>query len=167
MLSKDYTVRQLSPADEGSIQALCERCWDFSMLIEGRMPEKNAGRDILFDLPPNKELKDKYVLGAYREADRLIAVIELVKDYKVPGEWIIGLMLIDPDERGKGLGNKLHEYIKTMVSQAGGRLLRLGVAEENYRAYKFWSELGYREIDRVNMTYGNKEHTVIVMNLSL
>ncbi|KPU43472.1 acetyltransferase (GNAT) family protein [Oxobacter pfennigii] len=160
----EYNIRLLSGDDEIDVQALCERCSDFSELIEGRPPEKDAGYSILFDLPPDKELKDKYVFGVYKENGVLIAVIEIVKDYKSIGEWIIGLLMIDPNERGNGLGRKLHDLIKAWVSEEHGKALRIGVVEENHRGYKFWCEMGYVEADRVKRTYGNKEHTVIVMN---
>lgn len=162
-----YNIRLLSGDDELDVQALCERCSDFSELIEGRPPEKDAGHSILFDLPPNKELKDKYVYGVYSENGDLVAVIDMVKDYKVTGEWIIGLMMIDPNERGNGLGRRLHELLKAWVLSEQGSKLRIGVVEENRRAYKFWREMGYVEVDRVKRTYGNKEHTVISMNLFL
>ncbi len=162
---KEYKIRRLSGENVIEVQSLCERCSDFSELTEGRPPEACAGNDILFDLPLGKELKDKYVFGVFNEKDVLIAVIDLVKDYKVIGEWIIGLLMIDPSERGNGLGRKIHELIMNWVSKEKGRKLRIGVVEENYRGYQFWREMGYFEIDRVKSTYGNKEHTVIVMNV--
>jgi ribosomal protein S18 acetylase RimI-like enzyme len=163
--NNEYTIRLLSCVDEFSVQALCERCSDFSMLIEGRLPENYAGHEILFDLPPNKDLKDKFVFGAYKENDFLIAIIDLVKDYKVNGEWTLGLMMIDPNERGNGLGRRLHEFAKALVLESKGKSLRIGVVEENKRAYKFWVEMGYTEVNRVKAKYGNKEHVIIVMNL--
>ena len=163
----EYVVKRLSSVDESDVQALCERCSDFSNLIEGRLPEKDAGHDILFGLPPDKELEDKFVFGVYTENNYLIAVIDLIKDYKNPGEWTMGLMMIDPNERGKGLGKILNDYVKTWVSESQGKLLRIGVVEENYRAYKFWREVGYEETNRVKAKYGNKEHVVIVMSVCL
>ena len=165
--NNEYRIKLLTCKNEKQVQALCEQCSDFSMLIEGRLPEKNAGHEILFDLPPDKALEDKYVFGIYNENDCLSAVIELVKDYKIPGEWMLGLMMISPNERGKGLGRRLHEFVKTWVSEFQGKLLRIGVVEENYRAHKFWVEMGYTEVDRIKRKFGNKEHVVIVMNSRL
>ncbi len=159
----EYNIRLLSGDDELDVQALCERCSDFSELIEGRPPEKDAGHGILFDLPPNKTMKDKFVFGVYKETGDLAAVIDLVKDYIAPGEWIIGLLMIDPGERGKGLGKDLHAFIKAWVLERHGNVLRIGVVEANRRGYKFWCEMGYTETDRVSTTYGNKTHTVIIM----
>jgi GNAT superfamily N-acetyltransferase len=160
-----YNIRRLSGDDDTDVQMLCERCSDFFELIEGRLPEKYAGNSILFELPPCKELKDKYVFGVYNEKDVIIAVIDMIKDYKVTGEWIIGLLMIDPSERGNGLGRELHKFILNWVSEENGSRLRIGVVEENHRGYKFWCKMGYAEVDRVKSIYGNKEHTVIVMNL--
>ncbi|HCD44757.1 MAG TPA: N-acetyltransferase [Lachnoclostridium sp.] len=164
---QEYNIRLLSGNDEIDVQNLCERCSDFFELIEGRLPEKDAGNSILFDLPPGKALKDKYVFGVYKKNGVLIAVIDMVKDYKATGEWIIGLFMLDPDERGNRLGRRLHDSIKDWVLEEHGRALRIGVVEENRRGHKFWCKMGYIEVDRVKMTYGNKEHTVKVMNLFL
>lgn len=161
----EYNIRLLSGDDEVDVQSLCERCSDFSELIEGRPPEKDAGKNILFDLPPDKELKDKYDFGVYKDDNVLIAVIDLIKDYKETGEWVIGLLMIDPTERRNGLGRKLHELITDWVYKSNGRKLRIWVVEDNHNGYKFWCKMGYVEVDRVKSKYGNKEHTVIGMDL--
>lgn len=163
----ELMIRLLVSDDESIIQELCERCSDFFMLIEGRLPEKNAGHDILFDLPPNKELYDKFVYGVFNKNNVLLAVIDIVRNYKCVGEWVLGLLLIDPNERGKGLGQNIHDYVKNLVRENNGNKLRIGVVEENKIALRFWKDIGYSEVDRVMATYGNKEHNVIIMNLPL
>ncbi len=162
-----YTIRLLSGANEAEVQNLCERCSDFSELVEGRPPEKDAGHSVLFDMPPEKTMEDKFVFGVYNEKAVLIGVIDLIKDYKDVGEWIIGLMLIDPGERKNGLGRKVHDFLKTLVSENHGQKLRIAVVEENTNGFHFWCRMGYVEKERVARTYGNKEHTVIAMNLLL
>jgi len=162
----EYNIRLLSGDDETDVQNLCERCSDFFELSEGRPPEKEAGKNLLFDLPPGKTMKDKFVFGVYKK-NVLIAIIDMVKDYKATGEWIIGLFMLDPKERGKSLGRKLHDSIKDWVLEEHGRALRIGVLEDNLRGYQFWCKMGYIEVDCVKMTYGNKEHNVKVMNLFL
>ncbi len=162
----EYNIRLLSGDDEIDVQDLCERCSDFFELTEGRPPEKDAGKSILSDLPPGKTMKDKFVFGVYKK-NVLIAVIDMVKDYKAAGEWMIGLLMLDPRERGNSLGRKLHDSIKDWVLEEHGRALRIGVLEDNHIGYQFWCKMGYIEVDRVKKTYGTKEHTVKVMNLFL
>jgi GNAT superfamily N-acetyltransferase len=165
--NRDYYIRKLSIEDSGEVQRLCERCSDFYMLTEGGPPQRNEGYNILTELPPKKELKDKFVFGIYDDECCLIAVIDLVRDYKAKNEWMLGLFMIDPCERGKGLGKRLHEFTKQWVSSSQGDKLRIGVVEDNLNALKFWSGLGYTEIDRVKLTLGSKVNTIIVMNYLL
>ena len=160
----EYGVCFLTSNHETELQTLCERCSDFLELVEGKPPEKDAARDILTSLPPNKELKDKYVFGVHNEKSILVAVIDLIQDYKVLGEWTLGLLMIDPKEQGNGLGRKIHEWIIEWISKKGGKNLQIGVVEENFSGYAFWQKMGYVEVDRVTRVYGGKEHTVIRMN---
>jgi len=90
---QEYNIRLLSGDDETDVQDLCVRCSDFFELSEGRPPEKDAGKNLLFDLPPGKTMKDKFVFGVYKK-NVLIAIIDIVKDYKATGEWIIGLFML-------------------------------------------------------------------------
>jgi len=163
----DYRIRRLTEKDESSLQDLCERCYEFSLMSDGKMPDKNAGHEILTDLPPGKELKDKYVFGVFDKNNILIAVLDMVKDFKVQGEWMIGLLMIDPKERGKKLGTKIHSLIKNWVADNGGSSLRIGVIEENQRGLNFWLGLGYKELKRVKQSFEKKEHIVIAMSLSI
>lgn len=162
-----YSIRRLTGKDEPKLQDLCERCFEFSLMSDGKMPDKNAGYEILNDLPPGKELKDKHVFGVFDKNSILIAVIDMVKDFKVQGEWTIGLLMIDPKERGKSLGTKIHCLIKDWVAAKGGSSLRIGVIEENYRGLNFWIKLGYKELFRKKQSFEKKEHNIIVMSLSL
>lgn len=165
--NKEYTIRQLSIKDEKDVQQLCEHCSDFFMIVEGRLPQKNAGYEILTELPPNKDVKDKFVFGIYNDDSNLIAAIDLIRNFKIEKEWTLGLMMIDTSERGKGLGKRLHGFVKEWTSIFQAHSLRIGVVSDNQSAYKFWSSLGYTEVDRISMKFGEKDNIVIVMNYCL
>lgn len=162
-----YLIRGLSIDDEQKIQNLCERCLDYFELVEGTHPEESEGRNILYDLPPNKSLEDKFVFGVFDKTYRLVAVVDIIKDYKAISEWIIGLMLIDPMERGLGIGRKVYDIIQEWISRCGGKSIRIGVVEDNINGHNFWFSLGFREIQRVKMKFKLKEHIVIIMNTNL
>lgn len=165
--NSEYFIKELTLDDVDSLQELCERCVDYYEIVEGRDPTENTGYEILTELPPNKLMKDKYVLGVYDNNASLISIIDIVKDYKVEREWALGLMLIDPLLRGKGLGRKLHNLLLEMIAEYKAESIRIGVVEENKNALIFWKNLGYKEIDRVTMELGNKENTVIVMKYNI
>lgn len=163
--NQNYSIKALHVKDEEIVQHLCEKCLDYFEVVEGGLPGKEAGHAILNDLPPDKSYSDKHVFGCFNEGGTLIAIVDIVSDYPSKGEWIIGLLMIDIAERGKGLGKTLHEYAKDYALMYGANKLRIGVVEENRKAYSFWSSLGYHEIKKVNMKNGNKDNTVVVMNL--
>jgi len=159
----DYSVRQLAIADASSVQDLCERCSDFFLLTEGQPADEHAGREILCGLPPGKHIDDKFVLGVFDNTKMLIAVIELIRDYKIPGEWTLGLLLLDKQHREAGLGGQLHEFTKTFITQKGGHTIRLGVVEENKKALGFWQKMGYTETEQTSVCYGRKTHILHYM----
>lgn len=159
-------IRVLKENDEAALQELCEQCHEYSMLVTGRMPRAGDAAMILMDLPPDKRAEDKFVYGMFRDKG-LIGVLDIVKDYRKAGEWTIGLLMLAPDERGKGLGKQLHAFAKLLVVKNGGTTLRLGVLEENLRAKKFWEFLGYTETETVSRRYENKSHRVLIMKMQL
>lgn len=162
-----YFTKKLKQEDENTLQGLCERCSDYYTVVEGRNPSKEAAHEILTELPPNKEYKDKFVVGVCNQNAELVGVIDMVRDYPEKGEWMIGLLMIDPAERNNGLGRRIHQHLVEWASKSNGDKLRIGVVEGNHRAYFFWQKLGYEETKRVDMKVGDKENVVIVMNYKL
>lgn len=161
---ENYIVKRLGMEDEKSLQQLCEKCVDYYKVVEGRNPPPDAGYEILTRLPPDKECSDKFVLGVFNQNYELVGVIDMVKDYPDRGEWIIGLLMIQPEERTKGLGRKIHDGLIQWASNSGANKLRIGVVEDNHNAYRFWRKLGYTETKRVSKKIGDNENVVIVMN---
>jgi GNAT superfamily N-acetyltransferase len=166
-LQKDYDIKALGPADEKIVQKLCEKCPEFFNLISGKPAENDAGYEILYDLPGGKNHNDKIVFGFFNDKNELIAISDMVKNYTCAGEWTIGLLLIGPLETKKGLGKIIHKYLAGYAKSQGADKLRIGVAEENINAIKFWNKLGYKETSRIDMKYGNKSNLFIIMNLSI
>lgn len=160
----NYIVKRLGMEDEKYLQQLCEKCADYYEVVEGRNPPLNAGYEILAGLPPDKEYIDKFVLGIFNQNSELIGVIDMVKDYPDRGEWIIGLLMMQPEERSKGLGRKIHDCLIGWASKSGANKLRIGVVEDNHNAYEFWRRLGYTETKKVSKKIGDNEKVVIVMN---
>lgn len=60
-----HTIKHLTIKEKDQIQDLCQRCSDYSILAQGHPPDNEAWKDILYDLPPGKDLTDKYILGLY------------------------------------------------------------------------------------------------------
>lgn len=167
MQTGDITLAQLGPADVPALQALLERCADLSLLVEGEPPSPQAAELALNDLPPGKELADKFLFGVFRE-HVLIGVLDAVRDYPEEGIWWIGLLLLDPGQRSHGAGKLALDLFEDWARAQGARLLRLGVVEENRRGYRFWQRMGFALIEkRAPRRFGQKDQAVRVMQLPL
>ncbi|OIJ12852.1 hypothetical protein BKP35_09790 [Anaerobacillus arseniciselenatis] len=80
----------------------------------------------------------------------------------------MGLMLMDPHYRSKGLGEGLFSSFKQWIETNDFSEIRLGVLIENHRALKFWRKLGFKEFKRVpDYEIGNKKTTAIAMRIDL
>lgn len=163
-LINGYKIKYLSKENNNIVEKLCEKCSDYYILHGGILPSKEEIDEIFITLPPNKSCKDKFVLGIYK-FDELIGIVDIIKDFPTIGEWMLGLMIIEPESRGNGLGKIAHEALVGWAKDLGAKSFRIGVIEDNYKGINFWSSLGYTKIKEVNMDFTTKKHVVNVMRL--
>lgn len=161
----DYQIKSLTIDQLKSIELLNLKCSDYYLLHDGVLPSKKEAVEIFSSLPPGKNYEDKFVLGIYKSKGELIGIIEIVKNFPVVGEWMLGLLFIDPEERDHGLGRQVHEALVQWAITLGSESFRIGVIKENFKGKKFWSDLGYVKIKETAMV--NKEHIVDVMTLQI
>lgn len=155
-------LKEIDNTFDKDLLKVFENCRDYFELVEGEVP-KNTD-DFFLSLPPNKTVNDKINLGIFKDKN-LIGAIDIIKNYPEEKEWIIGLMIIDINYRKSGFGEKAHELIKHLAKEKDAYKLRIGVAEQNILAKKFWEKLGYKIIKITEpMKIGNKESRIIVMN---
>ncbi|KGG80336.1 hypothetical protein Y919_06930 [Caloranaerobacter azorensis H53214] len=162
-----YIFKKLSIDNEIQVFDLLSQCDDYFYLVEGRKADESSVKELFEDLPPGKHIDDKNIFGVFYN-EKLIGIVDLVQDFPEKGEWIIGLMLLHPDERRKGLGKAIHDIIVDIANEQKAKKLRIGVVEQNEKALKYWKNIGYKEIKRTQpLKYGSKESIVIVMNYFL
>lgn len=140
----------LTAADEPVLQRLFERCSDFWELIEGSQPGPGKALEELTSIAPGKTAEDSFFFGVY-EDERLIAFVQLARDYPRPSEWWIGLLLVDPAKRGCGFGASLHRQIVAWIEAQGGTAIGIVVQTQNEAAQRFWSRMGYVERERTEV----------------
>lgn len=162
-----FRIKHLLIDDLDNILALLKQCPDYFVMESGHPASDSDARAILMDLPCGKTLDDKTVLGLETNG-RLTAVLEVLKDYPEPGTAWIGLLLIHPNFRGRGLGREIVSSLSAALQPAGVREIRLGVLDENISGLDFWQKLGFRQIAvKPNRQFGSKTHKVIVLALTL
>ena len=164
-LINGYKIKSLSEENHKIVEKLCEKCSDYYILHDGILPSKEEIDEIFTTLPPNKNYEDKLVLGIYKFGNKLVGIVDIIRDFPTVGEWMLGLMLIEPEERGNGLGKIVHEALIGWAINLGAKSFRVGVIEDNNKGINFWSTLGYTKIKEVNMDFTEKTHTVNVMTL--
>lgn len=164
----DFLIKRLSSKDIPTIQTIFEKCEDYLLLVNGYEVNQNTGRDEYFSMPPGKTEDDKIVIGIFDQKNEIISYIDVVKNYPEEESYWIGLLLVDPLQRSKGVGERIiSEFIKK-VKTIGVSYIKLGVVEENEKAYKFWKKIGFETYYITEpREFGNKTHRVNKMELKL
>jgi GNAT superfamily N-acetyltransferase len=161
-------ARRLVSTDVDLLQALLEHCDDSFQLFDGTPTWSSAAQTLLTQLPEGKSLEDKFVIGICGDSGGLLGVIDVIQNYPSLHEWFLGLMLLEPRQRNKGLGRQLYRAFENWVIQLGAQYIRLGVVEQNEKGYKFWQSMGYEIIDKkLSQVSGQKGSVTIVMRRAL
>jgi ribosomal protein S18 acetylase RimI-like enzyme len=161
------TIRPLFLEDESDILHFLEECSDYKMMECGQPVQPEDARSFLFDIPPEKNLDDKFVFAIEINA-RIIALVDVLMNYKGENVWWIGLLLIHPDMRDKGLGRQIVDFLRDNFIHQNVREIRLGVLEENIPGQFFWKRMGFNPVELIpNRQFGIKNHTLIVMSKQL
>lgn len=146
-----YRIRRLASEDAPLLQDLWVRCTEFHELQEGEPTRDNAGAEDLAALPPGKVADDKFAFGIAVH-ERLIGYADLVRDHPTRGEWSLGLLLLDPQERSRGLGSRIYAALARWAHEQGAESVLIGVLEHNPRAARFWMRQGFEEVGRQEFT---------------
>ena len=159
-----YQVRLLGNETLPALQGLLERCGDYIQLVTGSLPSSKAAENTLADCPPGRSCEDKAVIGVYNDEGSLVGVLDVVRDYPTDDCWWVGLLLVEPTLRSRGLGRRIFQAFEQWVGQLGAKYILLGVVEDNERAFQFWQSLGFEVVEKqLPSQFGEKEHIVITM----
>lgn len=157
-------TRYLGLDDREALQALLESCSDYFQLVMGEPPAPSAAQVLLQQLPEGKGSQDKHVIGLYEAGNRLIGVLDAVRDYPASRQWWLGLLLLEPRERHQGRGGRWYRAFEFWVAQRGAREVRLGVVEQNRDGLRFWRSQGFEVLEeRPSQRMGRRSNVTVVM----
>ncbi|SRR5713101_6121409 len=152
------------PDDGPDLQALFEESSDFFDLTAGLPPGPAEVQSLFAALPEGKTYDDKHVISLFTKPEGLIGVIDVVRDYPVPGSWWMGLMLLRPAMRGRGKGGIVFRSFMEWAAAGGARDIYLSVKTQNEGAFKFWSRMGFEVAEtRPPACLGARDSVVVVM----
>jgi ribosomal protein S18 acetylase RimI-like enzyme len=98
-------------------------------------------------------------LGVRDGGGVLLGLIDVARKYPQPGVWYIGLLLIDPTMRNRGMGRDVVRALKGEAMRNGATRIMLSVVEENVRALRFWQAQGFRVVRKLpTRRFGTKDH---------
>lgn len=99
-------VRELGAADEGPLLTLFEECEDWFVAATGLPSGPGDVQSLFYALPEGADPGDKVLLVL--ERDGVVAgVVDAVRNHPEPGAVAVGLFLLAPWARGRGLGRAL------------------------------------------------------------
>jgi GNAT superfamily N-acetyltransferase len=159
-----YQGRLLGPETIPALQGLLERCADYYHLLNSGDPDETAAQSLLEDCPSGRKSADKTVIGIVSAEQRLVGVLDAIREYPSDGCWWVGLLLLEPLERNRGVGQRFYQAFEQWISQFGAKHIYIGVVEENMNALRFWQSVGYEAMEKqLPKQFGDKEHVVITM----
>lgn len=98
--SKHYKVRLLNEKDIDVIYSLCSKNKLYYKYCPPFVTKESIKQDMQA-LPPHKELKDKYYIGYFDDDDKLVAVMDFIKEYPNNKTAFIGFFMIDISKQKK------------------------------------------------------------------
>ncbi len=154
-----YFVQQLTREDVNFFQKLYEQCTDFIQLTYGHPPSPTVADEDFDDLPDGKTTEDLYILGLFNPNKILVGVIEAVRHYPDNQTWWIGLMMLTPQQRKKGIGAKFYKAFEQWVLLQDASKISLFVIKANQPGLQFWQKMGFEITDEIPpRQFGNKIH---------
>lgn len=137
-------IATLDPArDRARTQAMFERAADYIRLETGLPPDGGEAARFFAEGPPGADLARSRKFGQEAGA-ALISLADLAFGFPEADDAFIGLLLVDPACRGRGLGRQMLDHLARTAREAGARRLLVAVLEANPAGRRFWEREGFR-----------------------
>lgn len=138
-------LRPIEPGDVDALQELIESDPGYTERITGYPPGPADAQSLLMMRPEGLPEEAKLVLGAFL-ANRLVAVVDLLRGYPNDHTAFIGLLQVHWNHQGLGYGGATYEEVQRYVGTSWPevRTLRLAIVDTNARiATGFWLRQGF------------------------
>lgn len=168
LLVRGHALVPITAGDAEELQRFFEACSEYFELQDGCAPGGTAALDELAQVPPERSAADKLSLGVRAPGGDLVGFVDLVRHYPEPGCWWLGLLLLVPRLRNRGLGAQVYEELARWAAAHGACSIRLGVLEQNRAAQRFWRRRGFEPVGSGRyVAPSGRESAVIIMAAQL
>lgn len=139
-------IRTLFAAtDTDIVRDMFNRAADYVLLESGHPPGDAEVTDFFTGAPPGIDATKSLHLGSFAPDGQLVAIAGAIFGFPNSDDAYIGLLLIDPAYRGKRLGQHMLDHIYAATKANGATRILIAVLEENTKAHRFWSNMGFTE----------------------
>ncbi|MCZ6856457.1 MAG: GNAT family N-acetyltransferase [Gemmatimonadetes bacterium] len=157
-----YTTRLLEPPDIPDVQSLFERTADYFEMATGVSPADDEAKRAFVAGPPTKSVDDKRIIGVFDSTDSLVGMLDALVDFPADDEWTMGMLLIDPEHRGAGLGKQVLAGYESWAAQCGARKFHTALVSHHDPGIRFLERSGYvRQRVLENDNAGGQQATVV------
>ncbi|MGO4914119.1 GNAT family N-acetyltransferase [Pseudogemmobacter sp. W21_MBD1_M6] len=164
ILSDGWILEPLTYAcDADRVLSLALRASDYIQLETGALPDAEWVKAEFASTPPALGPKGLLHLGISRPNGHLGGIVFVARGYETAQEWYLGLVMLDPADRGKGLGRNALDAIVQMATDAGATSLKVAALKDNPKGRKFWEREGFSLVRQVPPKPGGDGHMRHVM----
>jgi len=142
-LSTSHEVRRITQEDISDVYALCKSNQKYYERTNSA-PTVESLTEIISRIPEGAEQSGKFFVGFY-EAERLIAVLDLITGYPEKDDAFIGWFMVDGQCQRKGIGSKIFADVRAAIAGQGYDGLSLSCEKENAEACAFWRAQGFEQ----------------------
>ena len=159
----EYLTRLLHPSDIRATQAMFERASDYFEVATGAPPARDEATRAFVAGPPSKSVDDKRIVGIFDRHNELIGVLDALVDFPESGDWTMGMLLLDPEHRGAGLGTVALEAYEDWAVGRGAKRFHTAVVSCHKPGIRFLENCGYSEQREIqNYDAGARRATVVL-----
>lgn len=137
-------LRLLTRSDSALIQPVFDACVDYALMQDGQ-PFGSTTAELEFDeVPPGFSTDAKRIFAIEPPHCLPVGILEGLRGYPSPNIWFIGLMLIIPSARSRGIGAsalaELEDYARSVDDCTE---IELAVLKVNEQGLRFWQGRGF------------------------
>ena len=143
----DVRLFRATREDVRELEACLLASSDYFLLTEGAPKKKGAALCLIAEAEADRERR--ILLVRSREEHKALGLVDLYLHQGEPGVAHLGLLLLLPEARGKGIGREVVECLLRSLRKDGFLALRASVGDENPEALRFWEGLGFERAGRL------------------
>lgn len=171
----DVRIRAFEPADEQGVIHLFRDCVDWFEAATGGPSASGDVQSLFYSLPDGASPAGKHVLVIAGAGDEVIGLVEAVTGHPGPDGCAVGMFLIGPSHRRRGLGRAAAQALLDQAAGTGIATVTATNAVGWSAGAEFLHELGFtlekNPVERGDMvgnrSVGPSEKPVVRARLSL